>query len=492
MTQENSQTSKSNDKPDDPSGTSCGDDSKRKTAVDATLRANSSMTEHAMQEETDQPLGESDESKVVCEQQQHNETLQSVPGTTEEVLTNSRQNESKSSPSSSPTILAMERNTNADHSSNLPAEDLEVTILRRILSQQHAAHAQAQSPPRSNPLSNEPGLDQQRLFLAHPATVVQGIPFAIVPPVPPPPATMRVSLLEQLQLSQRLPNNPPIFPQQSYMALTQALSPHLPQTVSLLGQPQLAALTQNFTGYISQAQAAAQIQLASLLVSAGQSNHGLHMQASPFSLATAHLPNYFAESSNLHIDRQAAYLSPLIQNNEHTNRVEQLVSLLLSQQQITNTLSMPASTPSANQDRLLLRQPNADSQSNQRTINVATPVASTVLPSFLQSISPRSLNNAMISQRTGALEASPSIVQLGSQAAVPASSSLRSVSLNPLQHQLARSSTLLDPRLFTDQESFPESVPPGPSHSKEKRWMTRYKELKQFQEVRESLYEHAC
>ncbi len=481
MTQQKSQMSKStNDNPDDPSGTACGDDSKRKTVVDATLRANSIMTEHAMQEATDQRLGENDESKIAREQQQHIETPQSIPDMTEEVRTKSGLHESTSSLSSPPAALAMEGNTNAEHSSNLPAEDLQVTILRRILSQQHAA--QAQSPPRSNPLSNELGLDQQSLFLSHPVTAVQGIPFAIVPPAPPPPATMRMSLLEQLQLSQRLPNNLPIFPQQSYTALPQALSPCTTLTPSLLGQPQLAALTQNFTANVSHAQAAAQIHLASLLVSAGQSDHGLNMQPSALALATAHLLDHFSQSSNLHIG-QAAYPSQLVQNNEHTNRVEQLVALLLSQQQITNTLSMPVSTPFTNLDRLLLRHSNADPRSNQRMANVETPVASAVQPSFLHSIPHPSLNIAMINQRIDALEASPSLVQLGSQAVAPGSSSSRSVFMNPLQHQLARSS-ILDPRLFTDQESLSESVSPGPGHSKEKRWMTRYNELKQFQEVR--------
>ncbi len=486
MTQTKSKTSKSiNDNPDDPSGTACGDDSKRKTAVDATLRAISSMTEHVMQEETDQPLGENDESKVAREQQLHTETPQSIPDTTEEVQTKSGQHESiLSSLSSPPTPLAMERNTNADHSSNLPAEDLQVTILRRILSQQHAqAQALAQSPPRSNPLSNEPGLDQHSIFLAHPVTAVQGIPFAIVAPAQPTPATMRVSLLEQLQLSQRLRDNLPIFPQQSYTALPQALAPHIPLTPSSLGQPQLAALTQNFTANVSQAQVAAQIQLASLLVSAGQSDHGLNMQPSALALATARLHDHFAQSSNLHIGRQASYPSQLIQNNDYTNRVEQIVALLLSQQQFTNSLSMPVSTPFTNLDRLLLRHPNADPQSNQRMVNVATPVASPVQPPFLHSIPQPSLNNTMMNQRISILEASPSIVQLGSQAAAPASSSFGSVFLNPLQHQLAHSS-ILDPRLFTDQDSLSESTSPGPSHSKEKRWTTRYKELKQFQEVR--------
>ncbi|KAL7444627.1 hypothetical protein ACHAXH_008581, partial [Discostella pseudostelligera] len=78
-------------------------------------------------------------------------------------------------------------------------------------------------------------------------------------------------------------------------------------------------------------------------------------------------------------------------------------------------------------------------------------------------------------------ESSPSILQqLGSQAAAPTSTSLGSIFLHTLSNQLVRNPTL-DHRLYADQEAFSESSP-GASHSKEKRWMMRYEELKQFQE----------
>lgn len=486
-TQKQSQASTTNDNPEDPSETACNGSITISTAVDETPSTGSSMTEGALREETEQPLDKNDgESNVVRGGQQHNEPLAVAAESTDEVAKGSEQ---ETTPSSPPTSLAIERSMNIAHPSNI--SELELQQVARMNMFSHHAQAQAQSS-RIIPAPNEQLPQQQSLFPVHPLISLTGIPLATVPPAPPPPTSLHSSLLVQLQLSQALaslPNNLSIFPPSP---VPQASSTQMPLAPSLLGLPLLASLTQNFTahGPLSQV-TATQLQLASLLASAGQTagqaNHGLYMQPSPLTLATAHLlDQQLAASSNHHVARQATFPSQLIQSHEHTNRIEQLVAMLLSQQQlgITNTFSTQVPTPSlTNQGRWLLRQLSADTESNPRMAHVAIPAASAIQPHFLHSIPNPPLDNAMIDQRFGTIESSPSILQqLGSQASAPASTSLGSVFLHTLPSQLARNPTL-DHRLYADQEAISESSP-GPSHTKEKRWMMRYEELKQFQEVR--------
>jgi hypothetical protein len=497
-----SRTSKStNDNAEDPSDTACSDSTGAGTAAGNTPSAESSIrTESALQdEENEQPLDKNDdgESTVVrgAEQQEYTIETPLVVAASEksdEATNEGGQDPTQSSPPA--TALAIQRNANiAALSPNLPADDAHATMLRRILAQHHVQQAQAQAQsPHIMPSPTDQMLDQQSLYPTLPLMGVPGIPLVLLPQVPPQqPSTLHSSsLLESLHLSQSLLPNLQLFPQTSSTVLPQAPTPHLHHlNPTLLGQPQLASsLTQNFPAHLSQAQAtaaAAQLQLGSLLASAGQTNSNLYVQPSPLALSTMHMLDHLAASSNHQFVRHVAYPSQLIQSQEHTSRVEQLVSLLLSQQQlgITNSLSTAVPTPSYTiQELQLLRQLNADPESNARLAHVAS---AAVQPPFIHSIPNPQLDNAMIDQRFGSLDAVPSMLHLGSQSSIPAStaaaSTLGSVFLNSIPNQLARNPTL-DQRLYTDQVS---SSLPGPGHSKEKRWMIRYEELKQFQEVRQ-------
>lgn len=463
------------DGPEDTSETACSEQSNRETAGDETLRANSSMTENVLLDETEQSSCKNgDESNATRGWQQNHETRLVIDADTTDGVTNESGQET--SPSSSPPPSTIQSHTDTALF-NLPVENLQAAVLRRILSQQPAHQAQAQSQ-RNIPPSNEQLLDQQNSLLAHPFMAVPGIPLAIIPPVPPSLLALHPTLMDALQLSHNQFPNVHLFPQ----------SPTI-----LFGQPQLASLTQNVSAHVSQAQiTAAQIQLASLLASAvGQANNSPYMPPSP-TLAAHMLSSLTASSSNLNIARQAEYPTQLNQNIDHSNRVEQLVALLLSQQQLdpTNTTSRPGPTPPfTNQRRLQLQQLNAGPEpTTSRTTHFATPADSTVFPQFFHSVSNLLVDNAMSHQRHGSLQVPPSILQLGTRAAAPASAA-GSNFLNLFSNQLAHNQTP-DHILHTDQESLSESALIGSSHSKEKRWMIRYEELKQFQKVSTILYTH--